>query len=145
MDNICNQVFTDKITYPDCQGQNLKVEQLHAVRPNSVHITTSDGSKPYSYTFKYPYVWVEHERSDTSKNQGALDWRNNRSKAYGLTTKTVESSESTNKPVQSTGAMRRRLGRLIALQIVVSANKLPINAYNVPVLKFTVLLSTRHL
>ena len=98
LDNICDTCFTDKTTYANMKGQNLKLEDVLAVKSSSTNnnYASQYGTTPYSYTFTYPYIWNQYEKSDTSKGQGAKDWENNRSTPYDLTTNTTATSQSYN-------------------------------------------------
>ena len=57
LDTICDTCFTDKTTYPNMKGQNLKLEQVLDVKATSIaNSSTKYGKTPYSYSFTYPYA-----------------------------------------------------------------------------------------
>ena len=91
LDNICDTVFTDKTTYPNMKGQNLKLEQVLAVTTVTNNYASKYNTAPYSYSFKYPYIWNQYEKSQANSQA-------NRSTAYALTTQDALTSNVSAKP-----------------------------------------------
>ena len=86
LDNICNTCY--KANFTGISAKNLKIEDLEAVMeiPKDANYST----QPYpEFTGSAPYIWRQNESASWE------DSKNNRSKAYNLTTET-----------RSSGAMR---------------------------------------
>ena len=83
LDTLCDTVFTNRTSYPFSVAQNLKLEQVLAVKSDSLtNQETRVRCEPPGVVV--PYTWLTYENSqDTTVT--------NRSKAYALTTeKTVD-------------------------------------------------------
>lgn len=79
LDQICDTCFTNKVMYPNMNGQNLKLEQILDVTTSAAtNANTIYGEAPRSYKFKYPHIWDQYEKSESESIK-------NKSIAYPLT------------------------------------------------------------
>lgn len=79
LDNICDTCFTDKTSYPNMTGRNLKLEDVLNVLTDTSTRDNDYGKAPYLYSLSCPYVWRQYEMTQ-------IDSMANRSTAYPLTT-----------------------------------------------------------
>ena len=89
LDTLCDTIFTDKTTYPGSAAQNLKLEQVLAVKASSIsnNYASTYGTQPYTYEYTYPYTWNAYEKTEANSTT-------NRSTAYPLTTNTTTTSQT---------------------------------------------------
>ena len=92
LDQLCDTCYTNKTSYSGMKGRSLKLSDITAVTTVENGHKDKYGTRTYQYNFAYPWIWAQYEKSDTSVNQGASDWENNRETAYNLTTNTTTSS-----------------------------------------------------
>ena len=62
LNQACDQVFTDKETYPLSEGKNISTEQLVAVVAPEVQSDNRD--LEITMTSKVPSLWLEHEMNN---------------------------------------------------------------------------------